>query len=76
VIEIANFAVTEYGKQNRINPKLDKITKGESEAVDGTNYRLILSVIIESVSYPNQAIVHENPSKSFKKLISFVPINA
>jgi hypothetical protein len=77
VIEIANFAVTEYGKQQRIkNPKLDKIIKGESQADDGTNYRLILTVIIESVSYPNQAIVHENPSKSFKKLISFVPINA
>ncbi|AES66642.1 putative Cystatin domain-containing protein [Medicago truncatula] len=75
VIEIANFAVTEYGKQQRFYSKLDKIIKGESQAVDGTNYRFILYVIIGSESYPYKAFVHENASKSFKKLISFVSID-
>ncbi|AES66646.1 putative Cystatin domain-containing protein [Medicago truncatula] len=76
LIEIANFAVTEYGKQQGIKQiKLEKITKGETQVVDGTNYRLLLSAIIESMSYPYQAIVYENRLKNFKKLISFVPIN-
>jgi len=69
VIEIANFAVTEYDKKSGATLKFEKIIKGESQIVQGTNYRLTFSANIGSLSKVYEAIVYEN--KSTRKLTSF-----
>jgi len=78
VIEIANFAVTEYDKQKGTDLKFEKVVKGESQVVAGTNYRLTISAIHGSESKPDsyEAIVYEKPSEHFKKLVSFTHVNA
>jgi hypothetical protein len=78
VIEIANFAVTEYDKQKRTDLKFQKVVKGESQVVEGTNYRLTISATHGSDPKPNsyEAIVYEKPLGHFKKLISFIAVNA
>jgi len=72
VIEIANFAVTEYDKKSGATLKLKKIIKGESQVVDGTNYRLTFSADLSStISKVYEAIVYETLNKSTRKLTSF-----
>ncbi|PNX86985.1 cysteine proteinase inhibitor [Trifolium pratense] len=70
VIDIAKFAVTEFNKQIGATLKFDKVIKGESQVVAGTNYRLIITT---SNSVPNtyQAIVYENPGEHVRNLTSF-----
>ncbi|MCI44207.1 cysteine proteinase inhibitor 5-like, partial [Trifolium medium] len=60
VIEIANYAVTEFNKQTGATLKFKKVIKGESQTVAGTNYRLIIST---SNSIPNvyDAVVYDCP---------------
>ncbi|KEH29507.1 putative Cystatin domain-containing protein [Medicago truncatula] len=69
VIEIANFAVTEFDKKSGATIKFEKIIKGESQIVHGTNYRLTFSAKIDSLTKVYEAIVYEN--KSTRKLTSF-----
>jgi len=78
VIEIARFAVIEYDKQKGTDLKLEKVVKGESKTIAGTNYRLTISAIHGSESKPNSynATVYEDSSVHFRRLIAFIPVNA
>ncbi|KAH7545330.1 cysteine proteinase inhibitor 1 [Ziziphus jujuba] len=72
---IAEFAVSEYNKQSKAELKLDKVVKGETQVVSGTNYRLVLAVKNGAKSERYQAVVWEKPWENFKKLTSFDPVH-
>ncbi|GKV49016.1 hypothetical protein SLEP1_g55790 [Rubroshorea leprosula] len=75
LLEIARFAVSEFNKQSKMNLTLDGILKGEKQIVSGVNYRLNLAVEDGSQRKLYEAIVWEKDGESFKKLISFKPID-
>ncbi|CAL1385945.1 unnamed protein product [Linum trigynum] len=80
VREIAEFAVITYdsGLDPRIEPlKLVSVDGGETQIVEGTNYKLLVTATPanESVAAGGdmyQAIVYESLS-NVKKLVSFIP---
>ncbi|GAU29860.1 hypothetical protein TSUD_379500 [Trifolium subterraneum] len=74
VAEIAEFAVTEYGKQSGAKLILVKVIKGETQVVSGTNYRLVLSAKDKSVAKNYEALVWEKPWLHFRNLTSFKPL--
>ncbi|MED6157106.1 hypothetical protein PIB30_020262 [Stylosanthes scabra] len=78
VLEIAKFAVTEYNKQSGASLNLEKVIKGDTQVVAGTNYRLILSASSGGSSGTSnyEAIVWEKPWQNFKSLTSFKPVHA
>jgi cystatin-C len=66
VIEIANFAVTEYNKENSKNLKFEKVINGVSSTInDETSYRLTLAANDGSSSNNYGAVVIEKPSKNY-----------
>ncbi|KAK2412907.1 cysteine proteinase inhibitor [Trifolium repens] len=73
---IANYAVTEYDKRSGAKLKFEKVIKGESQVVVGTNYRLILSAANGSASNNYEALVWERVWLNFKNLTSFEPVHA
>ncbi|CAK8564448.1 unnamed protein product [Lathyrus sativus] len=74
VIEVAKFAVTQYDKQSGAKLKFNKVIKGESQVVAGTNYRLTLSAGVGSVSKIYEAVVWEKSWLHFRNLTSFKPL--
>ncbi|KAK8664924.1 hypothetical protein V6N13_084693 [Hibiscus sabdariffa] len=75
VIEMAKFAVGEYNKQRNASLKLVTVVSGETqEAFIGKRYRLILKATDGIATREYQAIVLEKEWFSFKKLVSFDPI--
>jgi len=77
VIDIGNFAVTEYNKHNN-EAKLifEKVTNGVVDTVDDVmKYRLTLSTNNGSVSYNFGAIVLEKPLEHLRNLIAFALIS-
>ncbi|KAI5414488.1 hypothetical protein KIW84_040110 [Lathyrus oleraceus] len=76
VIEIANFAVTQYDKRSGAKLEFKKVIKGESQVVAGTNYRLTLSAGEGSVSKIYEAVVYEKLWLHFRNLTSFEPVHA
>ncbi|XP_050897921.1 cysteine proteinase inhibitor 1-like [Lathyrus oleraceus] len=71
VIEIARFAVVEYDKLKGETLEFDKLIKGESQVVVGTNYHLTLSAKYGSSSYNYEAAVWDHPLKHLRNLTSF-----
>jgi cystatin-C len=73
---IANYTVTEYDKRSGAKLKFEKVIKGESQLVAGTNYRLILSAAEGSTSNNYEALVWERVWENFRNLTSFEPVHA
>ncbi|CAL5210903.1 unnamed protein product [Lathyrus oleraceus] len=71
VIEIARFAVVEYNKQKGATLEFEKLIKGESQVVAGTNYHLTLSAKDGSSSNNYEAAVSDQPLKHLRNLTSF-----
>jgi len=76
VTEIANFAVTEYNKRSGAELKFEKVIKGESQLVAGTNYQLTLSASEGSISKNYEAVAWDQPWTHFRNLTSFVPVHS
>jgi len=76
VTEMANFAVTEYNKRSKANLKFEKVIKGESQVVAGTNFHLTLSASEGSISKNYEAYVWDQPWTHFRNLTSFVPVRS
>ncbi|KAJ1427142.1 Cystatin domain [Sesbania bispinosa] len=76
VKEIADYAVTEYNKRSGAKLKLEKVIKGDTQVVAGTNYRLTLAATDGSTSNNYQALVWEKPWQHFRNLTSFNPVHA
>ncbi|KAK8664925.1 hypothetical protein V6N13_084694 [Hibiscus sabdariffa] len=75
VIKMVEFAVSEYNKQRKASLKLVTVVSGETqEAFMGKRYRLILKATDGTATRKYQAIVLEKEWFSFKKLVSFDPI--
>ncbi|KAK7379926.1 hypothetical protein VNO78_34202 [Psophocarpus tetragonolobus] len=74
VVDIANYAVTEYDKRSGAKLKLLRVVKGETQVVSGTNYRLILTAKHESATTNYEAIVWEKIWLHFRNLTSFKPL--
>lgn len=71
VTEIAKFAVEEYNKQSKGSLKLDKVVKGETQVVAGTNYRLVLQAKEGTADNTYQAVVWEKSWLNVRNLTSF-----
>ncbi|ESR45011.1 hypothetical protein CICLE_v10002632mg [Citrus x clementina] len=74
VMEIGQFAVTEYNKRSKSALKFESVEKGETQVVSGTNYRLILVVKDGPSTKKFEAVVLEKPWEHFKSLTSFKPM--
>ncbi|XP_006281295.2 cysteine proteinase inhibitor 5 [Capsella rubella] len=75
VVEIGEFAVTEYDKQSKSGLKFETVVSGESQVVSGTNYRLIVAVNEGGASKNYEALVWDKPWLKFRILNSFKPAN-
>ncbi|ONK59769.1 uncharacterized protein A4U43_C08F10450 [Asparagus officinalis] len=76
VIDIANFAVSEYNKQGNSKLELSKVVKGETQVVAGVNYKLDIQAKADdngAVGY-YEAVVWEKEWEKFRQLTSFKPI--
>lgn len=76
VTEIAQFSLTEHGKQSGEKLSLVEVISGESQVVAGTNYRLVLAAKDQSAPTKNyEAQVWDKPFAHFRNLTSFKPLN-
>ncbi|GAU14702.1 hypothetical protein TSUD_203510 [Trifolium subterraneum] len=73
ITEIADYAVTEYDKRSGAKLKFQKVIKGESQVVAGTNYHLTLSATDGSASTNYEAVVYVREWQNFRNLTSFQP---
>ncbi|KAL6990671.1 hypothetical protein U1Q18_008790 [Sarracenia purpurea var. burkii] len=71
VKELAKFALAEHNKKAGSSLEFGHVLRGETQAVSGTNYWLIIAAKDGAVSGTYDAIVLVKPSKHFKKLVSF-----
>ncbi|XP_058782225.1 multicystatin-like [Vicia villosa] len=76
VIEIAKFAVSEHNKQSGSKLKLHKVIKGETQIVNGVNYRLTLSTSEGPLLMIHETVVLEQSWLDSRKLIYFKSINS
>ncbi|XP_010473877.1 PREDICTED: cysteine proteinase inhibitor 5-like [Camelina sativa] len=74
VVEIGQFAVSEYDKLTRSRLSFVKVVRGESQVVSGVNYRLLLEVNGSDVSKNYVAVVLEKPWLKSMNLTSFDPV--
>ncbi|KAK4259110.1 hypothetical protein QN277_005477 [Acacia crassicarpa] len=76
VTEIAKYAVSEYDKRSGETLKFEKVIKGETQVVAGTNYRLVLEAKSgsSSASKKYEAVVWEKAWEHFRNLTSFKPV--
>ncbi|XP_075521574.1 cysteine proteinase inhibitor 1-like [Primulina tabacum] len=77
VLEIARFAVSEHNKKANVQLEFVKAVKGETQVVEGTNYRLV--IIANDKAAGNapgnyEAVVWDMPWKHFRELSSFVKV--
>ncbi|XP_073022706.1 cysteine proteinase inhibitor 1-like [Primulina eburnea] len=77
VLEIARFAVSEHNKKSNVHLEFLKVVKGETQIVEGTNYRLV--IIANDKAAGNapgnyEAVVWDMPWKHFRELSSFVKV--
>ncbi|KAF6161924.1 hypothetical protein GIB67_014126 [Kingdonia uniflora] len=68
--EIAKFAVSEHNNQAKSELKFQSVIKGESQVVNGINYRLNIAAELTGVSSDYEVVVWEQPA-GLKKLTSF-----
>ncbi|KAL1372760.1 hypothetical protein AAHE18_01G226800 [Arachis hypogaea] len=73
---ISNVNDPHFNKQSGASLKLEKIIKGDTQVVSGTNYRLILSASSGFATSNYEAIVWEKPWQNFRSLTSFNPAHA
>ncbi|KAL4398244.1 hypothetical protein AHAS_Ahas01G0272500 [Arachis hypogaea] len=76
MFDITQFTITKFNKQSGASLKLEKIIKGDTQVVSGTNYRLILSASSGFATSNYEAIVWEKPWQNFRSLTSFNPAHA
>ncbi|XP_044496529.1 cysteine proteinase inhibitor 5-like [Mangifera indica] len=74
VVEIGQFAVSEYNKQSKAQLKFEQVVKGETQVVSGTNYRLVVAAKDGSATNNYEAVVWEKPWLHYKNLTSFKPV--
>ncbi|ONK59770.1 uncharacterized protein A4U43_C08F10460 [Asparagus officinalis] len=79
VIDIANFAVSEYNNNANSLAKLalSKVLKGETQVVAGINYKLVIETKSDKGVVRNyEVIVWEKEWEKFRQLTSFKPVKS
>ncbi|XP_073061707.1 cysteine proteinase inhibitor 5-like [Primulina eburnea] len=77
VVEIGKFAVKEHNKRVNALLSLMSIVKGETQIVNGMNYRLIISAtyaLAAKAESNYRMVVWDKPWKKERRLISFKKI--
>ncbi|KAK4439440.1 Cysteine proteinase inhibitor 1 [Sesamum alatum] len=76
VVEIAKFAVTEHNKEASTALAFEAVVKGETQVITGT-YWLVIAAKDGSAtgSKQYQAVVWDEQSLKFRKLVSFIEIS-
>ncbi|XP_010513103.1 PREDICTED: cysteine proteinase inhibitor 5-like [Camelina sativa] len=74
IVEIGQFAVSEFDKLTRSRLTFVKVVQGESQVVSGVNYRLLLEANGSKLTKQFVAVVLEKPSLKSMNLTSFKPI--
>ncbi|XP_075499345.1 cysteine proteinase inhibitor 5-like [Primulina tabacum] len=74
VVEIGKFAVKEHNKRVNALLRFESIVKGETQIVNGINYRLIISAtdaLATNAESNYRVVVWDKPWKKERRLISF-----
>lgn len=71
VQEAAQFAVTEHNKEAGTNLEYQRVVKGETQVVAGTNYRLVIAAKDGTVTKNYEAVVWVKPWAHYRNLTSF-----
>ncbi|TQD94132.1 hypothetical protein C1H46_020327 [Malus baccata] len=76
--EIAEFAISKYNKIHDQKLVLQKLVHGQFQIAEGTNYKLVISVLNSSKVFSGpikyEIIVFENLWRTIKELKSFVRV--
>lgn len=71
VQEIAKFAIKTHNDQAKTGLVLEKVVKGETQVVAGTNYRLVVEVKDGTNKKSFEALVWDKPWEHSRRLSSF-----
>ncbi|MCD7447615.1 hypothetical protein HAX54_032233 [Datura stramonium] len=71
IVEIGKFAVDEHNKKAKTNLIFQKIIKGESQVVEGINYRLVITAKDGDSPHNYFAEVWDKPGKKSRSLTYF-----
>lgn len=71
VVEIANFAIYTHNKEAEANLKYESVVEGESQIVEGFNYKLVIAAKDGSARNKYEAVVWDRPWLKSRQLTSF-----
>ncbi|XP_073016721.1 cysteine proteinase inhibitor 1-like [Primulina eburnea] len=77
VLEIAKFAVSVHNKKSNAKLQFVKVVKGESQVVEGMNYKLVITandVAAGNVPSDYETVVWDKPWAHIRQLTSFVKV--
>ncbi|KAK3432187.1 hypothetical protein EUGRSUZ_E03919 [Eucalyptus grandis] len=74
VQEIAKFAIKTHNDQAKTGLVLEKVVKGETQVVAGTNYKLVVAAKDGADTKNFEAVVWDKPWEHFRSLTSFKPV--
>ncbi|XP_056172170.1 cysteine proteinase inhibitor 1-like [Syzygium oleosum] len=72
--EIAKFAVKTHNDEAKTGLVLEKVVRGETQTVSGTNYRLVIQVKDGAETKNFEAAVFDKPWEHVRRLTSFKPV--
>ncbi|KAL6990665.1 hypothetical protein U1Q18_008784 [Sarracenia purpurea var. burkii] len=71
VQDVAQFAVAEHNKEASSSLEFQRVVRGETQVVSGTNYRLVIETKDGAVSENYEAVVWVKPWEHYRNLTSF-----
>lgn len=71
ISEVAQFAVSEHNKQTNSKLELSRVIKGQTQVVEGQNYKLIIGAKDGGKDGKYEAVVWEKVWEKFMELTSF-----
>ncbi|XP_010057838.2 cysteine proteinase inhibitor 1 [Eucalyptus grandis] len=74
VQEIAKFAIKTHNDEAKTGLVLEKVVKGETQVVAGTNYKLVVAAKDGADTKNFEAVVWDKPWEHFRSLTSFKPV--
>ncbi|KAL3740877.1 hypothetical protein ACJRO7_022066 [Eucalyptus globulus] len=74
VQEIAKFAIKTHNDQAKTGLVLEKVVKGETQVVAGTNYKLVVAAKDGASTKNFEAVVWDKPWEHSRSLTSFKPV--
>ncbi|XP_030446468.1 cysteine proteinase inhibitor 1-like [Syzygium oleosum] len=72
--EIADFAVKKHSEEAKMGLVLEKVVKGETQVVSGSNYRLVIEVKDGADTKCFEVVVFDKPWEHVRSLTSFEPV--